>query len=108
MWWCCGKNKKNAPGCKFQKHLSKEEGDDSGGELQEGHKILYCQVCGKQGHKAQNCERDPNMRTSQDPNGEASRVELIEASKKKHADIFLVTKNLLEKLSLMANERMAN
>ena len=33
---------------------------------------------------------------------------MIEASKKKHADIFLVTKNLLEKLSLMANERMAN
>jgi len=20
MWWCCGKTKKNAPGCRFTKH----------------------------------------------------------------------------------------
>ena len=29
MWWCCGKTKKNSPGCKFQKHVSmKEDGED--------------------------------------------------------------------------------
>ena len=28
MWWCCGKTKKSAPGCKFQKHVSKEDYHD--------------------------------------------------------------------------------
>ena len=28
MWWCCGKPSKEAPGCKFSKHLSKEDEDD--------------------------------------------------------------------------------
>jgi hypothetical protein len=25
MWWCCGKNKKTSPGCKFQKHFCKDD-----------------------------------------------------------------------------------
>ena len=25
MWWCCGKLDKNAPGCKKQKHTTKED-----------------------------------------------------------------------------------
>ena len=25
MWWCCGKNGKDQPGCKFSKHASKED-----------------------------------------------------------------------------------
>ena len=27
VWWCCGKNNKNQPGCKFDKHRTKEEPD---------------------------------------------------------------------------------
>ena len=28
MWWCCGKTNKEAPGCKYAKHVSKEDEDD--------------------------------------------------------------------------------
>ena len=28
MWWCCGKTTKEAPGCKFSKHFSKEDEDE--------------------------------------------------------------------------------
>ncbi len=28
MWWCCGKTSKEAPGCKYAKHVSKEDEDD--------------------------------------------------------------------------------
>jgi hypothetical protein len=28
MWWCCGKTSKDAPGCKFSKHESKEDEDE--------------------------------------------------------------------------------
>jgi hypothetical protein len=28
MWWCCGKTWKDAPGCRFSKHLSRDEEDD--------------------------------------------------------------------------------
>lgn len=29
IWWCCGKTHKNSRGCKYQKHYSKEEADES-------------------------------------------------------------------------------
>ena len=28
MWWCCGKLDFNAPGCKLQKHTTKDETDE--------------------------------------------------------------------------------
>jgi BTK motif len=28
MWWCCGKTSRDAPGCKFSKHESKEDEDE--------------------------------------------------------------------------------
>jgi hypothetical protein len=28
MWWCCGKKGKDAPGCKYSKHESKDDEDD--------------------------------------------------------------------------------
>ena len=28
MWWCCGKTSKEAPGCKYGKHESKDDEDD--------------------------------------------------------------------------------
>jgi len=28
MWWCCGKTKKEALGCKFSKHKVREENED--------------------------------------------------------------------------------
>lgn len=28
MWWCCGKQGKDQPGCKFAKHECKEDDED--------------------------------------------------------------------------------
>jgi len=28
MWWCCGKTKKEAPGCKYSKHKERRENED--------------------------------------------------------------------------------
>ena len=28
MWWCCGKTKKEAPGCKYSKHKVREENEE--------------------------------------------------------------------------------
>lgn len=28
MWWCCGKTSKEAAGCKFSKHETKDEEED--------------------------------------------------------------------------------
>jgi hypothetical protein len=28
LWWCCGKNKKDANGCKIGKHESKDDEED--------------------------------------------------------------------------------
>ena len=56
MWWCCGKPSKDAPGCKFSKHVCKEDEDE---DIEQS---------------AQECPRDPNYRTSNDPNEEDMRV----------------------------------
>ena len=29
MWWCCGKRGKDQPGCKFGKHLTKPDDEES-------------------------------------------------------------------------------
>jgi hypothetical protein len=29
MWWCCGKSSKDALGCKFAKHSSKDDEDEN-------------------------------------------------------------------------------
>lgn len=69
MWWCCGKTKKEAPGCKFAKHETKddEEEDKAGGADGEPDKSklkqLKCVCCKEVGHLAKDCKRDPNIRT---------------------------------------------
>ena len=49
MWWCCGKNSKDAPGCKYAKHLSKEDEDDVETQISDDNdktkgKRIKCQV----------------------------------------------------------------
>jgi len=31
MWWCCGKINKEALGCKFGKHIARNDNDDEDG-----------------------------------------------------------------------------
>ena len=28
IWWCCGKESKDTPGCKYSKHENKEDADE--------------------------------------------------------------------------------
>ncbi|PHJ16136.1 ankyrin repeat domain containing protein [Cystoisospora suis] len=50
MWWCCGKLGKNAPGCRFSKHESKDDDE----ELDAEEKL--------EKEAANQCPKDPNPR----------------------------------------------
>jgi len=77
MWWCCGKTSKEAPGCKFSKHESKEDEDEDKIEQQEQenqdvkkNKHARCFCCKEKGHLASECPRDPNLKSNRDANEE--------------------------------------
>lgn len=79
MWWCCGKTQKDAPGCLFSKHECKEDEDDDEAQQEEDvsllkNKNIRCHCCKLKGHLTQDCPRDPNIKTSKDPNEEFNRV----------------------------------
>jgi hypothetical protein len=64
MWWCCGKLSKDALGCKFSKHLSKDEDEIDGlGQNEQAPLLQKCSCCKQTGHTAEECERDPNLLT---------------------------------------------
>ncbi|KYF44589.1 putative ankyrin repeat protein [Toxoplasma gondii ARI] len=68
MWWCCGKLGKNAPGCRFSKHESKDDDD----ELDAEEKM--------EREAASHCPKDPNPRAGgADVNGkeELRRLEIL-------------------------------
>jgi hypothetical protein len=55
MWWCCGKNSKEALGCKFAKHECKDDEEDDKEKDEEEEKTkerrIKCQCCKDLGHK---------------------------------------------------------
>lgn len=63
-----------------------------------------CLVCKEAGHKASECDKDPNIRTAYDVGDESARVERVMTKKKKLTDNFGVTFNLLERMALLSNE----
>jgi len=65
MWWCCGKTRKEAAGCIFGKHQSKddEEEQEEDGDSEEK-KNIVCHSCKEKGHKMIECPFDPNYKTS--------------------------------------------
>jgi hypothetical protein len=90
MWWCWGKTSKDAQGCVFKKHESKEEEDDFT-DLKERDNDKYkfrrvrCQWWKEIGHFTDNCPRDPNYRTKEDIKEEEDRVaELKDGGAKNH------------------------
>lgn len=53
IWWCCGKDSKDQPGCKYSKHESKEEEEeleDDDGRLEKPIKNIRCLCCKELGH----------------------------------------------------------
>merc|ERR1719253_707566 len=75
MWWCCGKFGREAPGCKYAKHESKEDEDDDldADEMQEErdrqkkikNQNITCFGCSEVGHSAKDCPQAPNVRLAE-------------------------------------------
>ena len=70
MWWCCSKEGKDAAGCLYAKHESKDEDEDEEDEKEkeaaeaEARAKQRCMCCKEIGHTIENCPRDPNIKTS--------------------------------------------
>ena len=102
MWWCCGKRGKDQPGCKFAKHESKDdedEEDEAGKFKTKGKHLKYmrCNCCKELGHIIDDCPRDPNLRTNEDPFDELERTQKIEDFRKLFADTAVTTTHFLKK-----------
>lgn len=104
MWWCCGKTSKEAIGCKYQKHESKDDAE-SENEADDGEKKtkidrnLRCNCCREFGHAVTNCPRDPNLKTTQVNmyDNELQRVMKIKDFRKLYSDTVLQTTRFLKK-----------
>lgn len=94
MWWCCGKNHKDAPGCKFSKHLTKDEEDDEFETEKDGRNeerkdmSTKCYCCKEYGHKTEHCTKDPNLRNTANLTKELERVEEQKNQSKKVGLLF--------------------
>ena len=104
MWWCCGKNSKEAPGCKFSKHESKEDDEDDGGDqekkenVQKQLKNVRCNCCKELGHNIEQCPRDPNMKTGHlEPDAEIERIQRIKDFRKLFSDTMVLTTHFLKR-----------
>lgn len=67
MYWCCGKLKQDAPGCKFEKHQARTDADDEdmlADNNKVGQKKEVCKCCKETGHPTNKCENDPNFHTT--------------------------------------------
>lgn len=108
MWWCCGKTSKDAPGCKFSKHFSKEDEDEDAVEGQgeneqnqnQSHKNknVRCFCCKEKGHGAKECPRDPNLKTAADVIVEEKRLAKARDFKKLLSDSLGVTSRFFKSL----------
>jgi hypothetical protein len=70
MWWCCGKEQKEADGCKISKHECKEDDEEDNAEQENKEdqskqlKNVRCYCCKEIGHTIEQCPRDPNLKTT--------------------------------------------
>ena len=77
MWWCCGKKGQDAPGCKFSRHEERkddEEDEDIGKDKNDLLSRVRCFCCKELGHEAEQCTRDPNIRTRENVEAEFERI----------------------------------
>jgi len=105
MWWCCGKTGKEARGCKFSKHESKddEEDEDANEEVQDDNKLKQrCLCCKEIGHLIDDCPRDPNLRTRiTEVVEDYERIQKIKDYRKLYADTVVMTTQFLKKCVLV-------
>ena len=61
MYWCCGNNIKESPGCQNSKHSCKEDNEEIDDvQAPQSEKTLLCTSCLNSGHLAKDCILDPN------------------------------------------------
>lgn len=92
-------------------HLSRDQEEaeeDEETEKANQFKTPKCQICKQAGHKAADCDKDPNIRTLYDVDEETRRVEKVLVKKKEQFDNYRVTMSLLEKTALLSNEHLTN
>ena len=104
MWWCCGKPSREAPGCKFAKHVSKEDEDEDLDQQEDAEeaagrkKHAWCFCCKEKGHRAQDCPRDPNIRTQLDASAEDERITRAKTFRRLVSDSLQLTSKMLKGL----------
>ena len=72
MWWCCGKLNEKSAGCKISKHEEKNEDDVDDVNVDDDgipvtNQKLKCHCCKEIGHLSNQCIRDPNLKTKENP-----------------------------------------
>jgi uncharacterized protein YhaN len=79
VWWCCGRQSKEASGCRISKHESKEEdeADEVAQKDRAATSMQRCSSCKDYGHQAVQCPKDPNYRSRFDLIEEAARLDKI-------------------------------
>jgi hypothetical protein len=104
LWWCCGKNKKDANGCKIGKHESKDDEEDEAAdpnakeENQKNQKNVRCLCCKELGHKNTDCPREPNLRTNtKEYDLEFERVKQIKDYRNLFSDTMILTTHFLSR-----------
>lgn len=109
MWWCCGKRDYHAPGCKSQKHTTKDDKLDDDEKGNAGHKQIRCMCCKEFGHEADYCPKDPNIRTRNEPDEELKRVEQgLDENKKYLQDAQKSTIMMLSEFAKFKNSNKDN
>ena len=104
IWWCCGKDNKDQPGCKYLKHESKEEDEemeDEEGTNDKTIKNIRCHCCKEIGHLIDSCPRDPNIRSNVDTEDDFMRIQKIKDYRKLNADTVVTTTHFLKKCILV-------
>ena len=109
VWWCCGKESKNHPGCKFQKHISKDNDQDDEDDRPEESKpvdaLARCQCCKLPGHSADQCPQDPNLRThAKSLTEDFKRILSATQTSKKQIEAAVNTTQFLKKAVMVPTE----
>ena len=100
FWWCCGKEEKNSLGCKYAKHVSKEDEEDDlnfDKKKIDYFKNVKCMCCKELGHRIHECPRDPNFKTKADIEIDEQRIQKIKDFRTLFADTLVVTTHMLKK-----------
>lgn len=74
------------------------EGEEEGAEgSAKNDKLMRCQCCKQLGHKIQNCQLDPNLKTTGDISEDEIRLLTTTANRKMHIDSVVSTVQLFKK-----------